>query len=249
MTWPPFTWARICSTAVSRRRASTTRRSSRRRGRRSSGGSPCRAACGPPRGGTARRRSGGGGPRRRRRRRRRGGDGLEPGRQRLDPVAVAHPDVELRREPLEQLRPGARRWSPVRTRGGRLVHLAAQLVGEELEAVADAEHRHAQLEGEPVRARLPSASTDAGRRRGRRRAARRRASPPASSCRVDLAVDAQLAQPPRDELRVLRAEVEDEDLLGVDVHAETPLSRGRGPGEGASPGGLSPPGSSALPSR
>jgi hypothetical protein len=35
---------------------------------------------------------------------------------------------------------------------------------------------------------------------------------------VDLAVDAQLANPPGDELGVLTPEVEDEDLLVVDVH-------------------------------
>ena len=36
---------------------------------------------------------------------------------------------------------------------GGLVDLAAQLVREELQAVADAEHRDAQLEDEPVGAR------------------------------------------------------------------------------------------------
>ena len=35
--------------------------------------------------------------------------------------------------------------------------------------------------------------------------------------RQDLAVDAALAHAPRDELRVLRAEVEDQDPVGVDV--------------------------------
>src|SRR3546814_5621238 len=34
----------------------------------------------------------------------------------------------------------------------------------------------------------------------------------------DFAVDAQLADATRDQLRVLRAEVEDEDLVGVEVH-------------------------------
>jgi hypothetical protein len=33
----------------------------------------------------------------------------------------------------------------------------------------------------------------------------------------DLAVDAELADAPRDQLRVLRAEIEDEDLVAVDV--------------------------------
>ena len=33
----------------------------------------------------------------------------------------------------------------------------------------------------------------------------------------DLAIDADLADAARDQLRVLRAEIEDEDLVGVDV--------------------------------
>jgi hypothetical protein len=40
-----------------------------------------------------------------------------------------------------------------------------------------------------------------------------------------LAIDAELAHAPRDELRVLRAEVEDENPVGVDVRGR--LSPGR----------------------
>ncbi len=43
---------------------------------------------------------------------------------------------------------------------------------------------------------------------------------------VDLAVDAQLAHPAGDELGVLAAEVEDEDLLVVDVHVRSFVSPG-----------------------
>ena len=41
---------------------------------------------------------------------------------------------------------------------------------------------------------------------------------------VDLAVDAELAHAPRDQLRVLRAEVEDQDPVGVDVAADGRLA-------------------------
>ncbi len=45
---------------------------------------------------------------------------------------------------------------------------------------------------------------------------------------MDLAVDAQLAHAPRDQLGVLRAEVEDQDAVGVDVGMRVPLGRGAG---------------------
>ena len=86
------------------------------------------------------------GERRVRRRRDRG----EPGRQLLDAIAVAHPDLEIRarlREALEQ-RIGARELhfrvavlAMVRGLDG-----AAELRGERLHAVADAEHRRLRRE-------------------------------------------------------------------------------------------------------
>jgi len=44
---------------------------------------------------------------------------------------------------------------------------------------------------------------------------------------MDFAVDAALAHTPRDQLRVLRAEVENQDPMGVDVRR---VKRGRGSG-------------------
>jgi hypothetical protein len=96
----------------------------------------------------------------------------------------------------------------------RILDLAAQLLGHRLHAVADAQHRHAGIEDD--RGRLH-------RRRlvGRRVAARQddaaRAEAPDEFRRhvagMDLAVDACLADPARDQLRDLRAEIENQDLL------------------------------------
>ena len=97
-------------------------------------------------------------------------------------------------------------------------HAAAELLRHGLHAVADAEHRHAELEhglrrarrllvgdglgaaGEDDAARLPLADVVVGDVPGQ-----------------DLAVHAELAHAARDELGVLRAEVEDQDARGVDV--------------------------------
>ena len=76
-----------------------------------------------------------------------------------------------------------------------------QLMAHELERVVSG--ARAPL-GEDARG--ATRQDDAARREGADRLGLHRAG-------VDLAVDAQLAQPARDELRVLRPEVEDEDLL------------------------------------
>ena len=92
-------------------------------------------------------------------------------------------------------------------------HASAQVLREELHAVADAEHRHAASRTPRVGScGAPSSDTLAG--------------PPermtAAHVRIaqtldgrwagnDLAEDARLAHAPRDELRVLRSEVEDRD--------------------------------------
>ncbi len=94
----------------------------------------------------------------------------------------------------------------------------AELLRHRLHAVADAEHRDAEFE-------------DRARRRGRLRlggglgAAGKDDALRAKAAdffvrdvpRVDFAVDAELADPPGDELRVLRAEVEDQDAILVQV--------------------------------
>ena len=116
---------------------------------------------------------------------------------------------------------------------------AAQDLRHELHAVADAEHRHAQLEQRVVavrRAGLVDAhraarEDDPGRLPagdlGRRRAER-----------DDLGIHVQLAEPPRDELGVLRSEVEDQDDLmrhggggcGGGVHRGSGVRAGVGTG-------------------
>src|SRR5690606_27038623 len=90
--------------------------------------------------------------------------------------------------------------------------LAAEQVRRELHAVADPEDRNAELEdaavdlGSPllVHARGPAGQDDGARGLRADILERRRA-------RMDLAVDLALAHASRDELRRLRAEVEDED--------------------------------------
>jgi hypothetical protein len=134
-------------------------------------------------------------------------------------IAVAHPDDALgaTREIREQrvlpllLQPGA----PVLAIFAALDH-AAEVAHQQLHAVADAEHRPAELqdrrlEGRRVRIEHAGRSAgehDAGRIPGldRRRAEIRR---------MDLAVDAQLAQPARDQLGELGAIVENEDAVAL----------------------------------
>jgi hypothetical protein len=77
------------------------------------------------------------------------GERDEPGRQLDDAVAVAHPHVELvaATEPLEDARgpldlDGRRAVLAV----GCLLHAATEQPAEQLHAVADAEHRHSELE-------------------------------------------------------------------------------------------------------
>ena len=148
-------------------------------------------------------------------------DGAEALRRCGDLVAVGHPDVEVL----------AHRHVPERPDGlghfdaGRAVLAvggpidgAAQQLGHELQAVADAEHRDAELEDPRVHhgraglldARRPTGEHDALRREGADLGERHRAG-------VDLAVDVQLANPAGDELGVLGAEVQDEDFFCVDV--------------------------------
>ncbi len=74
-------------------------------------------------------------------------------------VAVAHPDLDRRRQPGKQRRRAVfnRHFGVAVLALGRRAHLAAQVMHDEVQPVADAQHRHAQL---PARA---------GRRPARRR--------------------------------------------------------------------------------
>src|SRR5690606_22243308 len=101
------------------------------------------------------------------------------------------------------------------------LYLAAELLRHGLHAVADAEHRHPQLEHQ---ARCPGGAVAGGHRLG---ATGEDDAPGLEFAdrlqrhieRVDLAVDTDLADAPGDQLGVLGAEVEDQDLVGVDIVA------------------------------
>src|SRR5262249_30304792 len=151
----------------------------------------------------------------------------EARRQCIDPIAVTHPHIEHRtagraaavREIVEKSRGAGHGYFGVAEftlAGGS--DAPAKLLRHGLHAVADAEHRHAEREH---RRRCPgwvgsghrfraAGEDDAARAEG---AHRRLTHVP----RMYLAVHPELAHPPGDQLRVLRAEVEDQDALRVDV--------------------------------
>ena len=151
----------------------------------------------------------------------------EARRQRVDAVAVAHPHVEhgaaravgVVAQAVEQ--PARRADGDLRVAELAMIgrrDAATELLRHGLHAVADAEHRHAGLEHRRGRARrlgvghrLGAAGEDDAAR------AERADVGVAHVPGVDLAVDARLAHAARDELRVLGAEVEDQDPVGVDV--------------------------------
>ena len=147
----------------------------------------------------------------------------EAGRQRRDLVAVAHPDLEhavafAGREVLdrlEQARVAARPHLGVAELAMRArLDLAAELDRHREHAVADAEHRHAELEHRLGRAQLvllvgrgvAAREDDSLRRELAHELV-------ADVVRMDLAEDVRLAHAPGDQLRDLRAEIEDQDLV------------------------------------
>ena len=103
-------------------------------------------------------------------------------------------------------------------------HLAAELQGHELGAVADAEDGDAEVVDRGVEAGCP---LDVDRLRAARedQAGRRPLGDLGRGDRVgdDLAVDVGFPDPPGDELGVLRAEVDDEDVVGVPDGAQCPI--------------------------
>src|SRR6185436_10310374 len=92
--------------------------------------------------------------------------------------------------------------------------LAAELLRHGLHAVADAEHRHAELErrlGSLAGRFLVSRHVAAGEDDALCAEAAHEVV--GDVVGMDLAVDLGFANPPGDQLRVLRPEIEDEDLL------------------------------------
>ncbi len=148
---------------------------------------------------------------------------LEAGRQLDHLVAVAHPDVEQAMplavnpvlDPLEQLRvPPCPDLGIAELAHLRTLDLAAELLGHRLHAVADPEHRDAEVPDRPRRTRRRGL-VHRGGSAGEDDPARRELADEAVGDVVGmkLAVDVLLAHPARDQLRVLRAEVEDQDAV------------------------------------
>ena len=140
-------------------------------------------------------------------------------RQRVDPVAMAHPHLlarALRPQPVEQ----AALAEDVDRGAAELLMVAegdpaAELGAHRLHAVADAEHRHAEPKDDFRRARR-GARGHRGRPAGQDDR-RRRKFPHlllGDRERVDLAINAALAHPARDQLGDLAAEIEDQDTVG-----------------------------------
>src|SRR6267378_5597329 len=144
-----------------------------------------------------------------------GGERAEAGRHLGDRVAVAHPYRQLAVEAFEQAGRLAygehRRTVLVRATG---IDLAAEVVCDELHAVADAQHRNARAQRLRVDlrrafliyARWPPAEDQPGRialfELG-----------PGCRSRHQLAVDLGLAHPACDQLAELGTEIEDENCL------------------------------------
>ena len=179
---------------------------------------PRRPRCGPPRGGRAAPRSGAsrGAPPRRASSRSTPSTTKPGGRRSTrSPWLIQTTRSAAPSEALEQrvvaleLQPRASVLAIV-----RLLDQPAEPVHEQLHAVADGEHGTAQLEDAQVdvgrarieHARRPAREHDAARVEGADGLEAR-------GRRVDLAVDVLLADAPRDQLRELRAEVEDQDTV------------------------------------
>ena len=155
---------------------------------------------------------------------RRGAD--EAGGQRRHLVAVAHPHVERLAQAAQEARIRGQvdgrmaELAPVRAADG-----TAELRRHGLHSVADAEHRHAQVEdgvGNPRRPPFGHRFRPAGEDHASRRKDPYRFG--AQVERMDLAVDALFPDAAGDELGVLRAEVDEQNAL-VDARVRHGISR------------------------
>ena len=115
---------------------------------------------------------------------------------------------------IDQLRPAI-------LAGRGALHFAAERLAHQLHAVADAEHRDAELEDLRIALRR-AVGVHARRAAGEDQPLRRELAHPLGRDVVphDLAVHVLLADPAGDQLDVLRAEVEHEHPLGGDVRGE-----------------------------
>ena len=150
---------------------------------------------------------------------------LEARRQSGYPVPMAHPHVVLRIPVVHGIAEKGIRRDPRHPGVAKLalvrgLHRAAQLKRHGLHAVANAQHRHAQLKNDARRPRRflqghafrPPGEDDAARR-------------PVDDFRLgnikgqNFAKDPELPHPARDELGVLRSKVEDQNPFLVNVVA------------------------------
>src|SRR5262249_35456194 len=134
---------------------------------------------------------------------------------RLHLVAVAHPGDHLFRHAGEEaFGPTDPHLGPAELAAGGRLHLAAEDVAGQLHAVTDAQDRDAQVENSRVAAR-GAGFVDALGAAGKDQAARLQFGDAGGGQVVadDLAEDVLLAHPARDQLTVLRAEVEDQDAF------------------------------------
>jgi hypothetical protein len=145
------------------------------------------------------------------------GERVEARRWLEDGVAMAHPALLLGRSPLQQL-------AAVVTKGelaapelaGRcLLHSPAELVDHELHPVTDAQDRDPEVE-QLLAERRGAIRVDRGGAAGEHQSLRPALLDPLERrvVREQLAEDAALADAAGDQLGVLTAEVEDENLLG-----------------------------------
>ena len=144
-----------------------------------------------------------------------GGDDGEPRRRRVHHVAVAGPHPYLARNAVEQAARLPHRHRGVSVLAFRsMTDVAAEGGGHRLHAVADAEHRNTAREDRGIaprragirQARRPTRQDDAGRAAGPDGL-------PGGAERHDLRIDGQLAKTTGDELRVLGAEIENQNGL------------------------------------
>ena len=144
----------------------------------------------------------------------RAGDDLIVRRNRRDRIAVRHPYLRGFGQAAHQrvVSIAHREHGAAIFAAGGGLHLAAEGRCEELRAVADAQQGQFALNGRKIGCRSVLVPYGEG-------AARQNHTPHRSVERrnlvegVDFAIDAQLAHTPRDELRVLRTEVENQDFF------------------------------------
>ena len=143
----------------------------------------------------------------------RGGDDMGAFREDGDAVAMGHPDLGLGAHALEQRRVGdGPEHRPAVFAGSRRLDLSATGMGQILGAIADAEQRYAAADRRQVRLRgigVPHAAGAAGEDDTPHGGIQRRD----LIIRIDLAEDARLPQATPDELRYLRSEIENENLI------------------------------------